>query len=322
MRIAVTGAIATDQVLTVAGRLTDGTALGRGAAAVRAETLRVRRGGAGANIAVGLGRLALRPLLAGAVGKDFADYGRSLLSYGVDLELVRVSEVLDTARAVEIRDAGDGRLRLSYDGAQTESRHITLLPAARRIGGLGLVVVTAGDVEAMVRHTEECRRLGIPFAADPGDRLSRLTGRQARQLVDGARYAFTDEFDVPLLRELTGWGEAELLGRVGTWVVTRGLRGVAIARRGHPAACVEAVRAVREGDPSGTAEAFRAGFLAGAVWGWCAERAAQLGCALAAAALESPDAQGYPLVRDRLAARLRCAYGPDAADQIAARLPS
>ncbi|MGW3355403.1 PfkB family carbohydrate kinase [Streptomyces bungoensis] len=322
MRIAVTGAIATDRVLTVAGRLTDGAALGRGTAAVRAETLRTRRGGAGANIAAGLGRLALRPLLAGAVGKDFTDYGRSLLSYGVDLELVRVSEELDTASAVEIRDAEDARLRLSYEGAQPESRRITLLPAARRIGGLGLVVVAAGDVEAMVRHTEECRRLGIPFAADPGDRLSRLTPRQARELVDGARYAFTDEFDVPLLRELTGWDEAELLGRVGTWVVTRGLRGVAIVRHGRPAARVEAVRAEQEGDPSGTSEAFRAGFVAGAVWGWCAERGAQLGCALAAAALESPDAQGYPLVRERLTARIRCAYGPEAAEQIAAKLPS
>ncbi|MFB7333139.1 carbohydrate kinase family protein [Streptomyces adustus] len=322
MRVAVTGAIATDQVLTVAGRLTDGTAMGRGAAAVRAETLHVRRGGAGANIAVGLGRLALRPLLAGAVGKDFADYGRDLQSYGVDLELVHVSEELDTARAVEIRDTEDGRLRLSYDGAQPESRRITLLPAARRIGGLGLVVVAAGDIEAMVRHTEECRRLGIPFAADPGDRLSRLTGRQARRLVDGARYAFTDEFDVPLLRELTGWGDAELLNRVGTWVVTRGLRGVAVLRRGRPANRVEAVRAAQGGDPSGTAEAFRAGYLAGAVWGWSAERGAQLGCALAAAALESNDAQGYPLMRERLTARIRCTYGPEAADQIAARLPS
>jgi len=322
MRIAVTGAIATHHVLNVGSRLADGMAGGRGAAAVRAETLCVRRGGAGANVAAGLGRLALRPLLAGAVGRDFADYGRSLLSYGVDLELVRVSEELDTARTVEIRDAEDGRLRLSYDGAQTESRHITLLPAARRIGGLDLVVVAAGDVEAMVRHTEECKRLGIPFAADPGDRLSRLTGRQARRLVDGARYAFTDEFDVPLLHNLTGWDEAELLGRVGAWVVTRGPRGVAIARRGRSGIHVEAVRAAQEGDPSGTSEAFRAGFLAGAAWGWRDERGAQLGCALAAAALESPDAQAYPLVRERLTAGIRCAYGPDAADEIAARLPS
>lgn len=209
---------------------------------------------------MGLGRLALRPLLAGAVGKDFADYGRSLLSYGVDLELVRVSEALDTARAVEIRDAGDGRLRLSYDGAQTESRHITLLPAARRIGGLGLVVVTAGDVEAMVRHTEECRRLGIPFAADPGDRLSRLTGRQARQLVDGARYAFTDEFDVPLLRELTGWGEAELLGRVGTWASHVGCAGWPSRGAGAPRPvsrrCARRGRAIRRGPPRRSAPVF------------------------------------------------------------------
>jgi adenosine kinase len=259
MRIAVTGAIATRHVLTVAGRLADGMAGGRGAATVRAETLCVRRGGAGVNVAASLGRLALRPLLAGAVG-DFADHGRSLLSYGVDLELVRVSEELDTARTVEIKDAEDGRLRLSYDGAQTESRHITLLPTARRIGGLGLVAVAAGDVEAMVRHTEECKRLGIPFAADPGDRLSRLTSHQARIRVDGARYAFTDEFDAPLLQKLTGWGEAELLGRVGTLVVTCGLRGVAIARRGRRAPtsrrCTWRRMAIRPEPPRRSARAF------------------------------------------------------------------
>ena len=37
----------------------------------------------------------------------------------------------------------------------------------------------ANDPDAMLRHTEECRELGIPFAADPSQQLARLDGDQA-----------------------------------------------------------------------------------------------------------------------------------------------
>ncbi|CAM5582691.1 hypothetical protein STANM309S_03401 [Streptomyces tanashiensis] len=79
MRIAVTGSIATDHLLTFPGRfgeqLIEGE-LDKVSLSFLADELDVRRGGVAANIAFGLGALGLRPLLVGAVGRDFAEYGR------------------------------------------------------------------------------------------------------------------------------------------------------------------------------------------------------------------------------------------------------
>ena len=59
-----------------------------------------------------------------------------------------------------------------YAGAMTEAREIELGPIAARAGGLDLVVISANDPEAMLRHTDECRTRGLPFAADPCQQLA------------------------------------------------------------------------------------------------------------------------------------------------------
>ena len=35
----------------------------------------------------------------------------------------------------------------------------------------------------------------MPFAADPSQQLARLDGDQARELIDGATYLFTNEYE-------------------------------------------------------------------------------------------------------------------------------
>ena len=55
------------------------------------------RGGAGANMAYGMGLLGLAPVLVGAVGSDFADYEAWLSRHGVDTGSVRWSELKHTA---------------------------------------------------------------------------------------------------------------------------------------------------------------------------------------------------------------------------------
>src|SRR3974377_1905702 len=86
VRIAVTGSIATDHLMTFPGRFTDqliAEKLDRGLLAFLVDDLAIRRGGVAANIAFGLGVLGLRPLLVGAVGADFSEYRRWLEDHGV-----------------------------------------------------------------------------------------------------------------------------------------------------------------------------------------------------------------------------------------------
>ncbi|WP_370415387.1 carbohydrate kinase family protein [Streptomyces fradiae] len=320
MRIAVTGSIATDHLLTFPGRFADQLLADRletVSLSFLADTMEVRRGGVAANIAFGLARLGLAPVLVGAAGLDFADYQVWLKQHGVVVDHVRISDTLHTARFVCTTDLDQNQIATFYAGAMAEAREIDLRDVLARTGRLDLVLVSPDDPEAMLRHARACRELGVPFAADPSQQLARLDGEQVRELVDGARFLFTNEYETALLLEKTGWSEAEVLARVGTWVTTLADDGVAIGRAGQPVLTVPAVPAASVADPTGVGDAFRAGFLAGIARDWPLERAARLGCALATTVLESVGTQEYPLSAQALRDRLAAAYGPEAAEEIA-----
>ena len=73
MSLLVTGSIATDHLMTLrrqVRRLAGGrTSCDKISLSFLVDDLEIRRGGVAANIAFGLGRLGLRPVLVGAVGR-------------------------------------------------------------------------------------------------------------------------------------------------------------------------------------------------------------------------------------------------------------
>ncbi|GAA2287970.1 kinase [Streptomyces ruber] len=322
MRIAVSGSIATDHLTVFPGRFTEQLLperLDTLSLSFLVDDLEVRRGGVAANISFGLGVLGLSPVLVGAAGTDFAEYGAWLRDHGVDTRSVKVSRTRHTARFMCTTDVDQNQIAVFYAGAMAEAREISLSQVVARVGGLDLVVVSPDDPEAMVRHTVESRRLGIARATDPSQQLARIGAEEARQLVDGAMLLFTNEYEAALLQERTGWTERQVLDRVGTWVVTRGASGVSVMASGTAAHTVPAVRTDHVADPTGGGDAFRAGYLAGLGCGLSAERSAQVGCALATTVLETVGTQEYKLVPAAFSARIADAYGPEAAREITER---
>src|SRR3954452_4839496 len=280
--------------------------------------LEVRRGGVAANIAFGMGVLGLRPVLVGAVGPDFSEYGAWLERHGVDVSGVRVSELRHTARFVCTTDSDSNQIASFYPGAMSEAREIELAP----LGPLDLVVVSPNDPEAMVRHTQECRERGIAFVADPSQQLSSLEPEQIRTLVDGADTLLTNAYEAALTEHKTGWSAEELLGRVGMRVTTHGKDGTSIEGAGQQRIDVPVVPAGTIADPTGVGDAFRAGFLSGRAWGLSLERAAQVGSLLATLCLETVGPQEYAVDPTRDDERIRTAYGDEAATEIRRHLPA
>ncbi|WP_084176172.1 PfkB family carbohydrate kinase [Actinokineospora spheciospongiae] len=311
MRVTVTGSIATDHLVAFPGvfsrrvlaDLPHGLALD---AVLR--TPAPRPGGTGANTAYGLARLGLRPVLLGAVGPDFD--GTGLGALGVDTGSVRVCAE-PTARFLCATDTGGNRVAAFRPGAMRAARHLRLSAVADRLGSPGLVLVAADDPVAMVRHAEACRLYGHPFAVAPSRQVGCLAGDELRALVGGARVLFTSRHEVALLLEKTGWSHREVLRRVGTWVTTLGADGVRLEVVGERPVTVAAVEVVAV-DPTGSGDAFRAGYLAALGWGLDAVSAARLGCALAALAVGSLGAQAYNPDPVRLTALLADAYGVEA----------
>ena len=119
MRIAVTGSIATDHLMTFPGKFTDqliADKLDRVSLSFLVDELAIRRGGVAANIAFGLGVLGLRPLLVGGVGADFEEYRRWLEAHGVSTACVRESLLKHTARFVCTTDMDGNQIGSFYAG--------------------------------------------------------------------------------------------------------------------------------------------------------------------------------------------------------------
>ncbi|OIJ62605.1 carbohydrate kinase family protein [Streptomyces mangrovisoli] len=323
MRIAVTGSIATDHLMTFPGRFADqfvADQLHTVSLSFLVDNLDVRRGGVGANIAFGMGQLGSRPILVGAAGFDFDDYRAWLERNGVDTDSVRISETLHTARFVCTTDADHNQIGSFYTGAMSEARLIELKTVADRVGGLDLVLIGADDPEGMLRHTEECRSRRIPFAADFSQQIARMNGEEIRILLDGATYLFSNEYEKGLIESKTGWSDQEILAKVGHRVTTLGSRGVRVERDGDDPIEVACPEEDRKADPTGVGDAFRAGFLSGLAWGVSLERAAQVGCMLATLVIETVGTQEYQLRRANFMDRFTKAYGHDAAAEVRAHL--
>ena len=324
MPVAVTGSIATDHLMTFPGKFTEQFVEGQMenvSLSFLVDDLVQHRGGAGANMAYGLGLLGLAPVLVGAVGNDFADYDAWLTRHGVDTASVHWSEFKHTARFVCTTDAVNNQIASFYSGAMSEASSIELAPVADRVGALDLVVVGPNDPTAMVRHTQECRDRGYAFVADPSQQLAWADGEMIRDLVDGADLLFTNEYEAALLLQKTGWSDAEVLDRVGTWITTRASDGVLVRQTGAEPIEVIAVPETKPVEPTGGGDALRAGFIAGRMWGLGLERATQLGSAVATEAVEVIGTQEYELRREPFLERFADAFGADAAEDIAAHLP-
>jgi adenosine kinase len=284
------------------------------------EELDIRRGGVGPNIAFGMAVLGVRPVLVGAAGPDFADYRSWLDRHGVDTASVRVSEVRHTARFVCTTDSQQCQIASFYAGAMSEAREIELGPIADRVGGLDLVLIGANDPEAMARHTDECRFRGIPFVADPSQQLAWSDGDAIKQLVEGAAYLFSNEYESSLIEHKTGWTSDDVLARVGVRVTTLGKKGARIEVAGQPAIEVSTPLEEVKADPTGVGDAFRAGFLSGLTWGLSHERCAQIGSLLATYVIETVGTQEYDLAQQHFLARFTATYGEAAAAEVAGKI--
>jgi adenosine kinase len=321
--IAVTGSIATDHLMRFPGRFSEQLLpdhLQKVSLSFLVDDLVIHRGGVAGNMAYAIGVLGGDVALVGAVGDDFADYREWLQAHGVNCDKVLVSNTTHTARFVCTTDLEMAQIASFYPGAMSQARDISLADVVSSIGTPELVIIGANDPEAMFLHTEECRRLGLAFAADPSQQLARLTGEEIRKLIDGATYLFTNDYEWDLLLSKSGWTEAEVMAQIGLRVTTLGAKGVDLVDPDGTCIHVGVVPETSKVDPTGVGDAFRAGFLTGRSAGLSLERSAQLGSLVAVLVLESTGTQEWDWDREVAVTRLAGAYGDEAAREIAGAL--
>ena len=323
VRIAITGSVATDHLMTFPGLFNDSLMadqLHNVSLSFLVDDLQIRRGGVAANIGFGMGVLGGNPILVAAVGSDFAEYQSWLEAHGVECGHVHISKTAHTARFMCTTDQEQNQIASFYPGAMSESIELEIAKISEKVGGIDLVLIGADDPAAMIKHTVACKELGIPFVADPSQQLPRLDGQQTIDVIDGAKYLFNNEYEATLIEQRTGWSSEEVLQHVGIRVTTMGSKGARITSRDGLDISVPVAQEKSIKDPTGVGDAFRAGFLTGLGWGLTPQRCAEVGSLLATYVIETIGTQEYLLDKTEFISRLEAAYGSECAQDVASHL--
>ena len=323
MKIGVAGSVGLDHLMTFSGKFTDSFVAGsleKVSLSFLVDSLDVRRGGCAANICYGMGVLGLNPVLIAAVGKDWADYEAWLSRHGVDTSHALVSTSLYTAHFMVTTDDDLNQIASFFPGAMSEARNIELGPIMEKTGRFDMVVISPDDPQAMLHHSEVCRKEGIPFAADPSQQMARMSGEEIKLLIDGASYLFLNEYELALAMQKTGWSDREILEHVKIRVVTLGSKGAKVESATGEFVQVGVPQEKSKTDPTGVGDSFRSGFIAGLAWGLSHERCAQIGSLIATYVIETMGTQEYRFSSAEFLARFEAAYGAEAATQIAPHL--
>ena len=323
MKIGVAGSVGLDHLMTFSGKFTDSFVAGsleKVSLSFLVDSLDVRRGGCAANICYGMGVLGLNPVLIAAVGKDWADYEAWLSRHGVDTSHALISTSLYTAHFMVTTDDDLNQIASFFPGAMSEARNIELGPIMEKTGRFDMVVISPDDPQAMLHHSDVCRKEGIPFAADPSQQMARMSGEEIKLLIDGASYLFLNEYELALAMQKTGWSDREILEHVKIRVVTLGSKGAKVESAAGESVQVGVPQEKSKTDPTGVGDSFRSGFIAGLAWGLSHERCAQLGSLIATYVIETMGTQEYRFTSAEFLARFERAYGAQAASEIAPHL--
>jgi len=320
-RIAVTGSVAYDYLMTFPGKFLDVVVpdrMHRLSVSFLVDEMRRVRGGVAPNIAYSLALLGETPLVVAAGGRDAADYRDWLAEEGVDVSGFRVFDDLFTASFFVSTDREQNQIATFYAGAMARAGELPLRlfdPAS-----IGLAVVAPNDPAAMDAYARECRELRIPFLYDPSQQVARLSGDDLLTGLDGAAILIGNEYEFGIVEKKTGLSESEILSRVPVVIVTRGEGGSTIALRGGTLEAQGGAVTYRIPpaelrkpalDPTGVGDAFRAGLLAARRRGLPWEVAGRAGSVAAVFALETLGPQPKRYSREDFVARYVENFGSD-----------
>ena len=307
MNLIVTGSIAYDYLMSFPGKFTDHFLpehFQRVSLSFLVDTMDKRRGGCAPNIAYTLALLGERPLLMATAGQDFGDYRQWLEAAGVDTSLVKEVAGKFTASFFCSTDSANNQIASFYTGAMAHAAELSF----RTAGQVDLAIISPNDPAAMTQYAEECRTLGIQFIFDPGQQCARMSGDELAAGIDGAFMVICNDYELELIRQKTGLGEAEILKQVGLLVVTRGEHGSTVFDGGDRID-VPAVPPHQIADPTGVGDAYRGGFMKGLAERASVEVCARLGSVAAAYALEHLGGMSHDYTLEAFRRRYEAQFG-------------
>ena len=306
-----TGSVAFDTIMVFPGRfgehiLPDKTHLINVSFLV--DRLEKRRGGTAANIAYNLALHGERPLLAAAVGNDFAEYDTALREIGVDTDAALRCDDIPCAGAFITTDLDDNQITAFFPGAMGRGGDVDLASLA---GAVDTVVVAPDAPAGMARHVAQAGELGAKLVFVPAQQIPSLPDAVLGEGLETAWLVAGNDYELELIRARTGVSADDLRRRGALVALTRGPEGSELhSPDGVLRIPVAPPRVVL--DPTGAGDAYVAGLLAALRRGLPLDTAGRVAALSATYAVEQPGPQSHWYDVNGFGERYREAFGVDA----------
>ena len=305
MRIALTGSIAYDYLMTFPGRFQDhfiADKLKQISLSFLVDKMTKRRGGIGPNIGYTMALLGGSPILFSTVGQDFEEYRSWLERKGVDTSGIKTIPDDFTASFFATTDNDNCQISSFYPGAMSHAAEVKLTDWAG--DPLDLIVISPTDPLAMTQYVEEAQSLKIPYLYDPSQQTVRLSGEELRQGVEGAYALFVNEYEFCLIEKHTEMTIDDLKDNLELLVITKGDQGSLVITKNTEIE-IPVVPPKEILDPTGIGDAYRGGFLTGYSFKLDLKLCGEMGALAAAYCLEADGPQSQHFTRNEFIQRFR-----------------
>ena len=305
-----TGSIAYDYILTFKGRFKDHILLDKTHIlnlSFLVDDLQKRRGGVAGNYAYNLSLLGYPSAILATAGTDAAEYREWLSARGIDCSGLRMLDGELSATGFTTTDMDDNQLTGYYGGAMWKAGMLGLDDAPR---GLEAVIVGPNDPGAMKRLVGECRERKVRFVFDPAHQLPMMEAADVTNGTQGAWIVIGNDYELELIQQRTRHDMQGLLELAEIVVTTLGRQGSRIATR-EGVTEIPSAPAVKEVDPTGAGDAYRAGLVAGLLRGLDLPEAGRVASLAATYAVERVGTIEHAYDRTEFASRYADAFGQE-----------
>lgn len=257
-------------------------------------------GGCAGNISYNYHLLGQTPKPMATVGEDFGPYRDHFDALGISTEYITQLDDCYTAQAFITTDLESNQITAFHPGAmmQSHTNHV------RDTRDIQIGIVAPDSREAMIQHAEEFLQLKIPFIFDPGQALPLFDGDDLKRFIEQANWIVVNDYESALVRERTGFDEADIAAQTEAFIVTQGARGSCIHTRDGTTQ-VAAAHARQIEDPTGCGDAFRAGLLYGLEKGLDWQTTGQIASLMGAIKVEQHGTQNHQFTMDEFRERYR-----------------
>lgn len=273
------------------------------------NTLKRQRGGVAANIAYTMALLGRPPAVFTSVGaNDWADYEAWMSRHGIDTRFVKVVPEEFTATCYITTDMDNNQITGFYTGAMAHDKERSLTEVPRH--ELDLVVIGPTEPEPIVKFTQECQELGVPYVWSPIWQIIRMTPEELSQGVRGAKVTVANDYEYELIKDKTGMDQRAILEHAEMVVTTKGKHGSVIMTRDEVAA-IPPAKPVEVVDPVGAGDAYLGGLVFALESGLDIQRAGRVAALAAVYAIEHYGTQAHIYTREEFVQRYFDNFGDE-----------